>query len=181
MLGEGIEKMTQARKDLDKCSTSFNEAGAKLIALTIRFDAEFDEKSEFVESQILRTKILAYGGGAIFGIPGLLVAHYVAIGQFVPKLMEKLKKIEEFYTELKTKIVTGGKQIVEIKTQLKTEVQHISNLMVQVSETESYINLDEIPDMRDEVIASVKKLMKHSSDYCTRHQTKLKENESDEL
>lgn len=141
-------------------------------ALTIRFDAEFDEKSEFVQSQILRTKIIAYSGGAIFGIPGLLVAHYVAIGQFVPKLLEKLKSIEKFYTDLKTKVQSGGKQIEDIKTTLKKEVQHISNLKGQVEETKSYVNVDEIPEMRDDVIESVKNLIKHCNEYRKRHNSK---------
>lgn len=172
VLDEGIEKMTAARKDLEKSSRSFNDAGGKLEDLQIRFNAEFDEKSEFIQSKILKVKIGAYTGGALFGIPGLLIAHYFAVGNFVPKLLEKLDGIEKFYKELKTKVQTGSEQIDNIKSTLKKEVQHITDLKVQTENTKSYVNTDDIPEVRDEVIESVKQLITHCDAYRTRHNAK---------
>lgn len=107
VLDDGIEKMTAAQDQLSKSSSSFNSCAGKLTTLQSRFEYEFDEKSEFVKSKVTQMRIIGYSGGAVFGIPGLLISAWILEGNLVPKLMDKLKNIEEFYTSLKTKVEKG--------------------------------------------------------------------------
>lgn len=117
-------------------------------------------------------KLGAYAGGALFGIPGLLIAHFFAVGKFVPALMEKLDGIEKFYKNLKEKVEESTKNIDKIKSALKTEIKHIADLKIQTENTKSYIDLDSIPKMRDDIIESVQKLIKNCIDYRARHNNK---------
>lgn len=130
-LDDGIAKMSDARANLEKSSKSFNDAGGKLADLQIRFDSEFDEKSEFVKTKILQVKIGAYTGGALFGIPGVLIAHYWVIGTFTKELLDKLKSIEKFYTGLKEKVLNGSTQIDVIKVPI--EIYQIIRIMLFIN------------------------------------------------
>lgn len=86
--------------------------------------------------------------------------------------MNKLDGIEKFYTNLKEKVDISSKNIDKTKATLKTEIQHIGDLKVQTEGTKTYINLDNIPQMRDDIIESVQKLIKNCADYRDRHNSK---------
>lgn len=81
VLDDGIAKMTAAQDQLGKSSSSFNSCAGKLTTLQSRFEYEFDEKSEFVSSKITQMRIIGYSGGAIFGIPGLLISAWILEGK----------------------------------------------------------------------------------------------------
>ena len=172
VLDDSIAKMTEARKELERSSACFNEAGGQLESLNIRFDAEFDEKSEFVKTKIFQVKMSAYTSGALFGTPGVLLVKFYVLKKLIPPLMKKLKSIEKFYKDTKTKVDNAAENIEKIKATLKTEIKHIGDLKVQTENTKSYINVDEIPEMRDDVIKSVQSLITHCDAYRKRHNGK---------
>lgn len=75
-------------------------------------------------------RFIGYSGGAIFGIPGLLISAWILEGSLVPKLMEKLKNIETFYVSLKGKVEKAFEDIDETKKILKQEIHHIGTVFI---------------------------------------------------
>lgn len=111
--------------------------------------------------------------GAFFGIPGLVIAAGVLEGKLVPELKEKMESIKQFYDGLKTKIGTASTQIDIIKTTLKTEIMKIGDIKIQTENTKAYVNVDDIPKMKDDVIKAVQKLMESCTEYRARHNSKI--------
>lgn len=169
VLDDGIRKLTDSQEYLHKSSTSFNEAAGKLTTLQSRFNIEFQEKGEFIQSKISKVRIGAYTSGALFGIPGLLIAYYVAEGKFVPKLMEKLKTIETFYDNLHETVDQAANDIENTKKTLTDEIKHIGEIKVKTQETKTFVGLDDVPELRDTVIQSAHELIAKCTEYREKH------------
>lgn len=174
VLEDGVDRMNAAQEELYKSSASFNGAAGKLTVLHSRFAVEFDEKSEYFQSKITQIRLGAYLGSAVFGIVGVAIAAGVVEGKLVPDLKEKMASIEKFYDHLNEKILQAAKDIDETKKQLQEEIEHIGKLKVATKTTTAFIDLDEIPDMRDIVIKSINDLITNCIEYRTRH---IKKNE----
>lgn len=80
VLDSGIKKLADSQEELKKSSASFNGVAGKLVELNTRFEYEFTEQSEFVQTKITQIRIGAYSGGALFGIPGITIAYFLAEG-----------------------------------------------------------------------------------------------------
>lgn len=59
--------------------------------------------------------------------------------------------------------------IDNIKEAFKTEIQHISDLKVHISSTETLIKMDDVQELRDTVIKSVQDLIAQCDEYRKRH------------
>lgn len=81
VLESGIKKLGESQDELKRSSGSFNGVAGKLVELNTRFEYEFNEHSEFVQTKITQIRIGAYSGGALFGISGLTIAYFVAEGK----------------------------------------------------------------------------------------------------
>lgn len=169
VLEDGVERMNAAQEELGKSSSAFNSAAGKLTALHSRFAIEFDEKSEYFQSIITKIRIGGYAGGAVFGIVGIAIAAGVIEGKFVPELKAKMKSIEEFYETLNGKVEQAFRDIDATKKTLHSEIQSIGELKVKTKETHAFINVDDIPDLRDIVIQSMEGLIEKCMEYRTRH------------
>lgn len=118
VLDNGIKRLADAQEELKKSSTSFNGCAGKLVELNTRFEYEFTAESDFVQTKITQIRIGAYSGGALFGIPGVTIAYFVAEGNLIPELLKKLESIQKFYDELKGKADLAGEQIEKTKKTL---------------------------------------------------------------
>lgn len=166
---DGILKLSESQSNLHASSISFNDASGKLIALQARFNSEFQAKSEFVETKVNQIKIGAYVGGALFGIPGVLIAHYLIVGDIVPKLLEKLKEIEKFYEKLREKVDQAGKDIEKTKDILMDEIEHIGEIKVKTQTAKTFVGLDDEEYLYDTVIQSAHELIAKCNEYRERH------------
>lgn len=152
VLDDGIAKMNAAQEQLGKSSASFNSCAGKLTTLQSRFEYEFDEKSEFVSSKITQMRIIGYSGGAIFGIPGLLISAWILEGSLVPKLMEKLKNIEDFYVNLKGKVEKAFRDIDEVSALKLNQklLQIIYTIVISISQDQENFETRNSPYWRIE-------------------------------
>lgn len=169
VLDSGMKKLGDSQEELKKSSRSFNNVAGKLVELNTRFEFEFNEKSEFVQTKITQVRIGAYTGGALFGIPGVTIAYFVAEGKLIPELMKKLESIQKFYDTLRDKADKAGEQIEDTKKILQREVHEIGEIKTKTGSTKSFVELDYIKDLKDEVIASANELIDGCKEYRKRH------------
>lgn len=83
--------------------------------------------------------------------------------------MEKLKNIEEFYTNLKGKVQKAFQDIDETKKILRQEIHHIGELKTQTTETKTFIGMDDVKELKDTIIGSVHGLITKCDEYRKRH------------
>lgn len=169
VLTSGMKKLGDSQEDLKKSSRSFNGVAGKLVELNTRFEYEFNEKSEFVQTKVNQVRIGAYTGGALFGITGVTIAYFVAEGKLIPELMKKLESIQKFYDDLKGKADKAGEQIEDTKKTLHREIHHIGEIKTKTESTKSFVEMDHIKELRDEVIESAKTLIDGCNEYRQRH------------
>lgn len=174
VLDEGIHKFERAQDELFRSSGSFNRAAGRLVALHARFESEFNEESEYVQSKISQIRILSYVGGAyILGLPGILVAHLLAKNKFTRQLMLRLKSIELFYDKLKGRVDQAAKDIDKAKRILSHEVQQIGEMKVETQEITTFVHLDHEVYLREVVTESAEKLIAKCQEYRERHIEKI--------
>lgn len=175
VMNEVVLKMSNTKENLYKCLTSFNEVGGKFKDIQIRFDHEYNEKKEIVQTEIVHSKVRTFMVQTLlilsryFG-PGLATSVFL-LGNTVSTLTRKLDGIENFYTDLKNRLDDGSAQINDIKSILRKEVDHINDLIDQIENAKTYVNVDTIPVMRDDVINACNELIKHSDDYRRIHRS----------
>lgn len=80
-----------------------------------------------------------------------------------------MASITKFYENLNAKVEQAFLDIDATKNTLHTEIQHIGELKVKTKETQAFINVDDIPDLRDVVIQSIEELIQKCLEYRTRH------------
>lgn len=174
VLGDGVTKMTAAQNQLVKSSASFNSAFEKLSFLRKRFENEFNEKSEFFESKLdlIRTvSTVANTAGqilSIFGIP-LCAATCLVERELIPLLLEKMESIKKFYDTLQDKVHETFANIQKTKSILSNEITHIDELQIQTKQTEEFMSLDTLPEIRDTAIEYAQALIDKCLEYRKRH------------
>lgn len=174
LLGSGVEKMSAAQKQLDKSSKSFNRVYSELSTLRKRFEDEFDETSEFfqVKMELIRSGS-HFWGSSLFGLSGYFFGEEIGERKYVNKLKRELRKIEMFYYHLHLKIEQALNNIVDTKKILGVEIQHITEMKIQVGDTKVFVGLDEVPDMRDAIIETAKDLISKCEQYRKKHVEKI--------
>lgn len=174
VLGDGLTKLTDAQSQLKKSSASFNTAFGKLSALHDRFKHEFNVKSEFFESKvelIRKMSTIANVAGqifSIFGIP-LRAATSLVEKEMIPQLLNKMESIKKFYDTLKDKVQETFANIHKTKSILSKEIEQISELKIQTTNTETFVSLDDEPEIRALVIDYVQALIEKCQEYRHRH------------
>lgn len=169
VLDNGLEKMSAGQKQLGDSSSSFNVAAGKLTSLNYRLATDFSENSEYYKSQISRIRAVAYGAAAPFTLLGLSIAAGVVEGKLIPELKAKMASIEKWYKEVTVEVQNSFKNIDETKAMLKQEIRQIGDLRVQTDVTKTMVEMDDSPDLKKEVLASVADLIKKCKEYQTRH------------
>lgn len=169
VLDEGISILSDAENCLEKSSRSFNAAGGKFADLMFRIDAEHDEMNKYG----IKTRAM----NSAKNLATYLVS-FMADGP-VPFIIKAVLRelgnsdgTENFYIDLKTKVQTGATQIDDIKSILKKEVKQIADLKNQIESAKSFVDVDNIQDVRDDVIKSVNELLTCCDDYRKRHNSK---------
>lgn len=115
-------------------------------------------------------RLEGYGTASIFGPIGLAIAAGVLEGKMVPELRARLRKVEEFYDNLDKTVNTAFSNIDEAKGELKNEIQTIGELKVRTEETNTYVSIDETPELRDIAIQSAKDLIATCNECIYRYQ-----------
>lgn len=83
--------------------------------------------------------------------------------------MKKLESIQKFYDDLKGKADRAGKEIEDTKKVLNQEIHHIGEIKTKAGTTKSFIELDHIKELKDDVINSAKDLIENCNEYSQRH------------
>lgn len=173
MLDKGIEKMTEAQRAIDSSSTRLNEAAGSLTELHSEFAVEFDEKSTYFKSKIDTIRSATYGTtGWFLGPFGLVFSAAILEFGVIPKFKEKLNEIEQFYANLKVKIEQANGDIGTTKGKLDKELGKIRGLRAKTTATKTFVDLDDVPDLRDELIKSAQILIENCKEYRRKHAEK---------
>lgn len=169
VLEDGIKKMTVGQKELGDSSASFNVAAGKLTQLNHRLAADFDKNSEYCQSQISHIRAVAYGAAAPFLIFGLPIAAGIVEGILVPELHRKMAAIKKWYEDVSADVQNSFKDIDDTKAKLQEEIRNIGELKVQTKETETYIEVDNTPELKEIILKSVLDLIAKCEAYRIRH------------
>lgn len=169
VLEDGIKKMENGQKQLGDSSSSFNNAAGKLTSLNHRLATDFNQNSEYYQSQISRIRAVAYGAAAPFTFLGLSIAAGVVEGKLIPELRTKMASIEKWYKDVTAEVQNSFKNIDDTKAKLKEEIRHIGDLKVQTETTKTMVELDDTPELKEEILGSVADLIKKCKEYQTRH------------
>lgn len=166
----GLEKLKSAQERLGKSSESFNIVFGQLSTLRKRFEDEFDLHSKFFKAKMkVIKKVSRLFGLSIFGLAGYFLGAEFGDQKYVRKLKQELRKIEMFYYYLHLKIADAFTNIDGTKKILQTEIHHISDLKVQIEETQTFVDLDYVPDLRDKAISAAQILITKCMEYRKRH------------
>lgn len=177
LLESGIEKMTAAQKELGKSLQSFNSVNGELSTLRKRFEDEFDEKSEFFQAKIeLIRSGSHFWGSSLFGLSGYFFGAEIGERKYVNQLKRELRKIEMFYYHLHLNIEQALNSIDDTKKMLGHEIEHITEIKIQIGDTQLFVNLDELADMRDTIIETAQGLVRKCEQYRKRHVEKIESN-----
>lgn len=165
MLDSGVVKMNEAQDQLGNSSMCFNSAAGRLTVLRKRFEFEFDEKSDYFQKKIQKIRIKSSIAGVALGWMGMIFVPKWSKKKFINKLMDKLNELKKFYDNLNDKVQDAMRNIVTAKVILKKEVNYISDLKVQTQQTITFVQLDDVPDLRDTVIESIRNLTTKCEEY----------------
>lgn len=174
VLEKGVSKMSAAQSRLVISSKKFNLAFGKLSTLRTRFENEFTEKSEFFDSKlslIRNFNDIANTVGAIYGIFGIPISYATRKieKEFVRLLLEKMESIKKFYDKLQEKVQQAFDNIRKTKSILSTEIDQIGELKVKTQQTETFVSMDNAPEIRDIVIEYATALIDKCEEYRQRH------------
>ncbi|MBP8813134.1 MAG: hemolysin E [Laribacter sp.] len=174
VLDEGILKMKASMDCLGRCSSSFNAAAGKLLALESQLSNDFNEESSFFQGQVDKVRKEAYAGaaaGLAAGPFGLIISYSIAAGvvegKLVPALKEKFKSVETFFKALKDKVQGASVTIDETKLKLENEISAISEMSAQTKVTRTYVDFDDL--MMDLLKDAAGKLITQCNEYQKRH------------
>lgn len=174
LLESGIEKMTAAQVQLGKSSESFNAVFGQLSTLRKRFEDEFNVESEFFQEKIESVRQGSHFlGSSFFGLSGYFLGEEIGEKRYVYRLKRELEMVERFYFNLHVKIEHAFNNIDNTKKLLGREIQYITDLKIQIGNTNDFVNLDQVPDLRKTVIESAKDLIAKCEEYRKRHIDKI--------
>lgn len=166
----GLKKLKSAQEQLGKSSESFNFVFGQLSILRKRFEDEFDVHSKFFQTKMkVYKKGSRFFGLSIFGLAGYFLGAEFGNQKYVVKLQQELRRIEMFYYYLHLKIAEAFTNIEDTKKVLQSEIQNISDLKVQIEETQTFVDLDYVPDLRDMAISAAQNLIIKCTEYRERH------------
>lgn len=166
MLTKGVAQMNSAQNAIEESSISFNIATGKLVTLNTRFMVEFDEKSDYFQSQIESMRRIYRRK---FGILAATIGYVLIRWKFIPELKDKIFEIETYYEHLESKVNQTFRDIDNIKRILYMEIQEIGNLKMKTKETETYMDLDNAPQLRDTLVHSAQDLIADCNEYSRKH------------
>lgn len=174
MLADGVEKMTAAQDQLGKSSMSFNRVFGKLTILLVRLESEFDERSEFYQSKLAILRTITKGAKYVGQIPGLFGLTVKHLGGLLEEhvtlvLAAKLDSITQFYDNLKEKVHQAFADIYKTKSILNNEIERIGELKVQTQQTQTFVGLDSLPEIRDLAIQYAQELIDKCQEYRHSH------------
>lgn len=172
VLTKGVAQMRAAQQAIGDSSINFNQATGKLTTLNSRFQVEFDEKSDYFKAQVDKMRKF-YVKGAARGLFGAIIVGIFVETKYIPKLKAKTAEINDFYQKLKLKIDTAFRDVEDTKNKLNNEVLEVGELKVKTKETKSFIDLDDIPDLRDTLRESAQNLIDDCNEYRRKHAEKM--------
>lgn len=158
--------MMKAKENLEKSSTSFNAVIGELKALTMRFDYEYSVKSEYYKSKIESNVFNSHERGFFTGV----FLRPFLINTSIPLLKKKLNAFKQFYNDLKALIEQTSFDIIQAKQKLQNESGIVGSLRTQTEETKTYISLDDIDEIHDEIAISVLKLINKCKTYRQKYE-----------
>lgn len=165
----GLKKLKSAQEQLGKSSESFNSVFGQLSTLRKRFEDEFDMHSEYFQIKMKIYKKGSHFFGSLFGISGYFLGAEIGNQRYVRKLQQELERIKMFYYYLHVKIPQAFNNIDDTKKIIRNEIHHISELKVQIEETQTFVILDYMADVRDEAINAAQNLITKCMAYRKRH------------
>lgn len=159
VLEKGVKEMKAAQDEIKRGSNSFNSAVGHLTTLNSRFHFEFDEKSTYFKSMIKDVRTAAYVSTGFFGLFGLVFTALFVELKIIPEVKERMAKIQAIYVSLELKVEKAFHDVDETKIKLNKEIMQIGLLKVDAENTRTFVDLDDIPDLRDTLIESGQSLI----------------------
>lgn len=164
ILKKGITEMEAAQDEISQSSVSFNSATGSLTELNSRFHVEFDEINSNFESKINWTQF----GSILFSLFGININGNV-FDIKLSLLKAKFEEIQSFYNHLKLQVEQAFHDVDETKIKLSNDILKIGDLKTKTEETKTFVDLDDIPDLRDELIESGQSLLNKCNEYRRKH------------
>lgn len=90
-------------------------------------------------------------------------------GKLVPELKAKIRKVENFYGDVDKIVAAANVGIDETKTRLKQEIRVIGDLKVATEETNTFISVEYVSELRDTITQSARDLINKCKEYTNRH------------
>lgn len=169
LFDSGLKKLKSAQEQLGDSSQSFNTVFGQLSTLRKRFEDEFDMKSEFFKIKMKYYKKGARFFGSLFGLSGYFLGVEIGNRKYVHKLQRELHKIKMFYYYLHVQMAAAFNNIDDTKRTLLKEIQHISDLKIQIDQTQTLVDLDYVADLREQAIDAANHLITKCMAYRKRH------------
>lgn len=169
VLNSGEREMKAAQQAISDSSINFNRATGELTTLNSRFQNEFNEKSEYFQSKINDIRIGVYVGLSILGPLGIGIGAAVIESKYIPELKVLMAETEDFYDHLKAKVDQAFHDIENTKHKLNIEIAEIGELKIKTKETKTFIDLDDIPELRDTLRESAQNLIDSCNEYRRKH------------
>lgn len=175
LLENGLDKLTTAQDKLDQSSRSLNSASGKIIALSSQLNADFEEKSEFVQERTMLLKIAARNSKSCFLFICWDNSEVGDIYAIIQRIKSNLDKIKGFHEELKVTLGKATTDINSTKEKLREEIRVIGELKVKATVTKESLDdvIENYEDIEDEIAEYVgepaRDLIKECEQYRTRH------------
>lgn len=116
LFSNGVQKMSEAQKELDDSSASFEEAANNQLSLDTRFESDFSEGSEYYKTQISNIMNTVSGVGFPFFLFGILIPHGGSEAKLVPEVKAKMAAIQKSNQELTSEVQKTSKNIDSTKS-----------------------------------------------------------------
>lgn len=168
LLQAGVNYMDKGTEELTACSSSFNEAAGKLTELNLRLVADFNETSDYYETQKVRIRY-GYAYAVPFSILGISIAALVIEGNLIPALDKQMRNIEHYFQDLEKEVQSSKTKIVDTKDILEKEVSQIGKLETEVKAPLFFIKMTNVEKIKKFLLESVDNLIMNCKAYQTRH------------
>lgn len=156
LLNHEAEQMNATQLKLNSSSFSFQSAAKKLTVIR----NEFAEKKVYLETRIAKPTYRSR-----------LQSLYNTVLQKKTDQddLATVNAILNIFGNLTKTIKEETQNIDYAKDVLKLEIQHISDVKKRIKETFRFVNLDEMANLRDEVIKSAQNLIEKAQAYRAKH------------
>ncbi|XP_037044799.1 hemolysin E, chromosomal-like [Bradysia coprophila] len=167
VLDNGMEKMTAADVELEKCATYFDLVAKELTVLLAQLTIDFSPESEYMKSVYGKIRHGEYGAaavGAVLGPFGLVMSEAnVATnveGRIIPDMQRKFDKVKNFVESLKMQIENTSTDIKNARKKLDLDIEIIRLQSTTTQQTQSSESLD-MNVFHDEIIGPVNDYLTH--------------------